>query len=147
MAPHQPTSHVRRHHRRHGGDGHVWQGRFKAFPAQSDAHLLTVLRYVERNPLRANLVSRAEDWRWSSLRWLARPDRPAWLREGPIPRPQGWIEWVNQLQTEKELDALRRSVVRGAPFGQEDWARQTAVRLGLEFTINPRGRPRKQKKK
>ena len=138
------TSHVRRHHRRHGGSGHVWQGRFKAFPAQSDGHLLTVLRYVERNPLRANLVRRAEEWRWSSLRWLARPDRPAWLHDGPVPRPDGWIGWVNQPQSEKELDALRKSVLRGAPFGEEGWAKQTAARLGLEFTMNPRGRPRKK---
>jgi putative transposase len=62
------TSHVRRYHRHFGGSGHVWQGRFKAFPIQQDEHLLTVLRYMERNPLRANLVERAEEWRWSSLR-------------------------------------------------------------------------------
>jgi len=62
------TSHVRRHHRRHRGSGHVWQGRFKAFPAQSDWHLLSVLRYIERNPLRAKLVERAEQWPWSSAR-------------------------------------------------------------------------------
>jgi len=61
------TTHVRRHHRRHGTDGHLWQGRFKAFPIQRDEHLLSVLRYVERNPLRAKLVARAEDWPWSSL--------------------------------------------------------------------------------
>ncbi len=61
------TAQVRRHHRRHGTDGHLWQGRFKAFPIQRDEHLLSVLRYVERNPLRAKLVARAEDWPWSSL--------------------------------------------------------------------------------
>ncbi len=42
------TAHVRRYHRHYGGSGHVWQGRFKAFPIQKDDHLLTVLRYVER---------------------------------------------------------------------------------------------------
>ena len=50
------TSHVRRYHRHYHGSGHVWQGRFKAFPIQDDEHYLTVLRYVERNPLRAGLV-------------------------------------------------------------------------------------------
>ncbi len=50
------TSHVRRYHRHYHGSGHVWQGRFKAFPIEQDEHLLAVLRYVERNPLRANLV-------------------------------------------------------------------------------------------
>ena len=60
------TTQVRRHHRRHGSSGHLWQGRFKSFPVQEDKHLLTVLRYVERNPLRAGLVEAAEDWDWSS---------------------------------------------------------------------------------
>jgi hypothetical protein len=48
------------------GTGHLYQGRFKAFVVESDEHLATVCRYVERNPLRANLVVRAEQWRWSS---------------------------------------------------------------------------------
>ena len=61
------TAHVRRYHGRRGTSGHIWQGRFKAFPIQRDEHFLTVLRYVERNPVRAGLVRRAEDWPWSSL--------------------------------------------------------------------------------
>src|SRR5579864_3129721 len=67
------TAHVRRYHRHYHSSGHVWQGRFKAFPIEQDEHLLTVLRYVERNPLRASLVERAESWPWSSLAW--RPSR------------------------------------------------------------------------
>ena len=59
------TSHVRRYHSRYHSSGHVWQGRFNAFPIQQDQHLLTVIRYVERNPLRAGLVGRAEQWPWS----------------------------------------------------------------------------------
>src|SRR5436190_718858 len=61
------NTHVRRYHRHYHGSGHVWRGRFKAFPIEADEHLLTVLRYVERNPLRAGLVERAELWPWSSL--------------------------------------------------------------------------------
>jgi putative transposase len=82
------TSHVRRHHRRRRSSGHVWQGRFKAFPIQQDAHLVTVLRYVQRNPVRAGLAERAEAWPWSSLRWWRSPGRPAFLSEWPIERPE-----------------------------------------------------------
>jgi putative transposase len=57
------TAHVHGYRQRYRGSGHVWQARFKAFPIEEDHHLLTVLGYVERNPLRANLVARAEDWR------------------------------------------------------------------------------------
>ena len=56
------TTHVRRYLRHYHSSGHIWQGRFKAFPIEGDEHLLTVLRYIERNPLRAHLVDRAEDW-------------------------------------------------------------------------------------
>ena len=137
------TSHVRRYHRHHGGSGHIWQGRFKAFPVQEDEHLLTVLRYVERNPLRAALAARAEHWRWSSLPWRDRVSRPSWLVEGPTPLVSGWVGFVNQAQTEAELAALRASLTRGAPFGSQDWVVRTAARLGLELSLRPRGRPRK----
>src|SRR5687768_16841252 len=50
------------------GMGHVYQSRFKNFMIEQDEHLLWVLRYVERNPLRAGAVKRAQDWPWSSLR-------------------------------------------------------------------------------
>ena len=80
------TTHVRRHHRRHGTDGHLWQGRFKAFPIQRDEHLLAVLRYVERNPLRAGPVERTEDWPWSSL-GAADPAPVPPLHRGPVPQP------------------------------------------------------------
>ncbi|MBI5765209.1 MAG: transposase [Planctomycetes bacterium] len=141
------TSHVRRHHRRHRGSGHIWQGRFKAFPIQQDLHLLTVLRYVERNPLRARLVGRAEDWQWSSLHDIAARRRPEWLVDGPVDRPRGWTERVNQAETAAELSAVRRSVVRGTPFGMKAWIRRAATRLGLESTLNPRGRPRNEPEK
>jgi REP-associated tyrosine transposase len=62
------TSHVRRYHRHYGSSGHVWQGRFKSFPVQDDDHLLTVVRYVEGNPVRAGMVKSARDWPWSSHR-------------------------------------------------------------------------------
>ena len=63
------TAHARRYHRHYGTSGHIWQGRFRAFPVQDDDHLIAVLRYVERNALRAELVARAEDWKWSSAGW------------------------------------------------------------------------------
>lgn len=136
------TSHVRRYHSHYQGTGHVWQGRFKAFPVESDEHLLTVLRYVERNPLRARLVDRAEDWLWSSLAWRVGSRRPTMLTDWPLPYEGDWVEHVNSTQTELELTSLRKSVERGTPFGREEWARRIAVELGLESTMRGRGRPR-----
>jgi hypothetical protein len=60
------TCHVRRYHRHYKGSGHVWQGRYKCFPCQPRGPLMSVLRCVERNPVRAGIVKRAQDWRFSS---------------------------------------------------------------------------------
>ena len=51
------------------GYGHVYQGRFKSFPIDTDDYSYQVNRYVERNALRANLVTKAEDWQWGRL-WI-----------------------------------------------------------------------------
>ena len=140
------TAHVRRYHKHYHSSGHVWQGRFKAFPIEEDEHLLRVLRYVERNALRAELVRRVERWRWSSLPVWQAESVPEYLNVGPVPRPRTWIEYVNTPLTEAELARLRRSVARGTPFGSADWTERTAKRLGLEASLRPRGRPRKAEK-
>jgi putative transposase len=139
------TSHVRRYHRHYGGSGHVWQGRFKAFPIQRDDHFLAVLRYVERNPLRARLVERAEDWRWSSLRLQTADADCPWLAPSPVALPRDWRAMVNRVQSEAELAAIRRSIARGTPFGADNWIKIAAKRLGLQSTLNPRGRPKAKK--
>lgn len=141
------VTHVRRFHLYHRsvGTGHIYQGPFKSFPIQTDDHLLTVCRYVERNALRAGLVDRAEDWEWGSL-WTRqhgpRATKPA-LAKWPIQVPANWNELVNQPLTDDELKAVRLSVQRGRPFGTRAWQRITASRLGLECTLRPRGRPRR----
>ncbi len=138
------NTHVRRYHQHHKTSGHLWQGRFKGFPIEADEHLLTVLRYAERNPVRAGLVKRAEQWRWSSAGlWVAGAERPSWLAAGPVPRPRDWLGWVNAAVTAAEVEAVRKCIVRGAPFGGGAWAARTAKELGLESTLRPRGRPKK----
>jgi putative transposase len=103
--------------------------------------LLVVLRYVERNPLRADLVTRAEDWTWSSLRWWLQEQRPALLAPGPVPRFVEWTHFVNEPHSEGELKALRNSTNRQSPYGEEGWVQVTAARLDLGWTLRPRGRP------
>jgi putative transposase len=133
-------------HRRSAGSGHLYQGRFKSFIVQQDDHLLTVLRYVERNALRANLVKRAEEWRWGSLWRYTHGDTKAkaLLSEWPVERPRHWTQRVNRPETEAELQSLRRSVNRGSPFGSAPWVGRVANRLGLASTLRPRGRPQER---
>jgi len=136
-------THSKRWHVAHGttGTGCVYQGRFKAFPIQTDSHFLTVCRYVEQNPLRARLSARAEEWPWSSLSKSIRNDCGVQLSPWPIDRPVDWPTLVNG--HESFLTAVRASVVRNRPFGAPDWVEAMAVRLGLESSLRERSRPRK----
>nr|AYM52771.1 hypothetical protein [Simulacricoccus ruber] len=131
------TAHVRRHHRRQQGSGHVWQGRYKSFPIQEDVHLMAVLRYVLLNPVRAGLVARAGDWPFSSLQEASRVD--AW----PV-RPTAPLDaWLALGDDAAEGLAIRRSISRRAPYGDPAWSAQVAAQTGLEATLRPRGRPRR----
>ena len=140
-------THVRRwqEHRGYAGLGHVYQGRYKSFPVESDEHFWVVARYVERNALRANLVLRVEEWRWSSLWQRCHPtgEERSLLAAWPIDMPANWLERVNQTDDAQELEALRRSVQRGRPFGQPEWQKEIAQRLGLESAYRPTACPRK----
>jgi putative transposase len=135
-------------HRRSAGAGHLYQGRFKSFPVEADEHFYTVARYVERNALRAKLVRRAEQWRWSSLhRWLyGTAAERSLLASWPHARRPGWVDYVNAPQTEAEAAAIRRSIERGAPYGGGSWSERAISKLGLETTVRPRGRPKKAEK-
>jgi putative transposase len=138
-------AHTQRWHAHYhtSGTGHLYQGRYKSFPVQGNVYLLVVLRYVERNGLRANLVARAQDWSWSSLWRREHGQGLGILSDWPVPRPADWLNFVNEPQTQAELEALRRSVNRGCPFGDDEWQKQVVTDLGLEATLRPRGRPPK----
>ncbi|WP_459554719.1 transposase [Lacunimicrobium album] len=140
------ATHTMRYHAHYqtGGQGHLYQGRFKSFPIQDDEHFLTVCRYVERNPVRDELVTSAEQWPWSSLqRWSQnREPDPKLLTPWPIPRLPRWLERVNTPLSAPELNAIRQSVQKGKPLGDPAWTSTTAQRLNLNSTLRPRGRPR-----
>ena len=158
-------THTQRYHVAHRrvGEGPVYQGRYKACLVQSDAHLLSVCRYVERNAARASLVARAEDWPWSSLwRWrnpsAAGAREAAWsvglaLSPWPTPsgaavvgdgtrRPRAWLRQVNTPMSEAELAALRTAVQRGRPYGEPGWVERMATRFDLASTLRRPGRPK-----
>jgi len=138
-------THTQRFHASHGtvGIGHLYQGRFKSFPVQDDRHYLTVMRYIEANPLRAELVKRAGDWPWSSLAVRKGMEAPFELSDGPLKLPYGWETMVDRIERPDRLGELKNSIKRGAPFGELDWKIETASRMNLESTLRPRGRPKK----
>lgn len=119
--------------------GAIYQGRFQCVPVQDNHHLQNLLLYVDRNPLRARLVSRAEDWLWGSA------IGHAGLEDDPLLDPlrkasfENWIGRVNQ--TDPQDEAIRTALRKRVPLGDADWL----GRLGPEWNEQrrPRGRPRK----
>ncbi len=136
------TSYVSRYRRHDGLRGHLWQGRFKPFAVQDDDHLLTVIRYVERNPMRAHLVDSATAWACSSLGCPPPDVRTPALPRRPRRAGAHWLAHVEQPLTDAERVAVRRSVARETPFGTPAWTEMTASVLGLESTLREAGPPR-----
>jgi putative transposase len=120
--------------------GHLWQGRFGAV-VMDEAHLAHAMRYVSLNPVRARLVERAEDWRWSSVRaHLAGEDdelvrvAPALERYGTFGKFLG-----SPADYEDAWRALRRSETTGRPLGQAEWIAELEARTGRALAPKKRG--------
>ena len=133
-------------HRHSVGSGHVYQGRFKSFLVESDEHLWTVCRYVERNALRAGLCARTEQWQWSSAwrREHGDAESRAVLSDWPTAIPADWLRRLNRPQSDRELESLRRCANRNQPFGSHEWVDRVRKRFGLDSLFRPQGRPRNE---
>jgi putative transposase len=141
------VTHATRWHAKHGtgGTGPVYQGRYKSFAVQQDDYFFAVCRYCERNAKRANLVETAERWRFSSLWWRhsGQQAQRQFLSEWPLRRPDDWVLYVNQPQSQAELDSIRRCIKKGKPFGKPAWQSTIAAQLGIDLPDRSRGRPPK----
>src|SRR6266850_5693408 len=115
------TSHVRRYHKHYGTSGHIWQGRFKSFPVQRDEHLITVLRYVLQNPVRAGLSETIHEWPWSSARRRQLIDRL------PTDEESSWSVQLENPLEELQVVAVRECLNRQRPTvnqnGKGEWLR------------------------
>ncbi len=101
------NAHTRRVHARTEtiGTGPLYQGRYKSFLIKQDRHLLTVLKYIERNPVRAKLSKNAESWQWGSawLRLNGTKKQSKLLSESPVDLPRNYGAWINTPDSPKDL--------------------------------------------
>jgi putative transposase len=136
------TTHGQRYRAKHATVGHVWQGRYKSFLIQVDRHFLAVLRYVERNPVNANIVQHGIDWKWSSARERAGlAPVSGLLTQSPMPLPTPWPHWVDEPLRSEELAQIRACVTSGQPLGHHGWVQTVQKQYGLAPTHSARGRP------
>ena len=123
--------------------GHVWQGRFYSCPLD-ETHLWAAVRHVERNPVRAGLVTHAADYRWSSA--LAHCENVAdGILSKEFPPPGIVDNWADWLRTEDEENVARiRTTTRtGRPCGGKHFLAQLESLLGRVLRPKKRGRKTK----
>ena len=140
------NAHTRKVHARTNtnGSGHLYQGRYKSFLVDSDSYLLSVIKYVERNAVRAKLVRLCEDWRWGSSwrRIHGTVQQRKLLDKMPTGFPDRYVEWVNTPDKEDNLNAIRTSVNKSVPYGRDIWVVQMVSKHHLESTLRSPGRPK-----
>ncbi len=113
--------------------GHLWQDRFLACVLDS-SQLWKAVRYVERNPVRAGMVSRAEKYPWSSAAAHCGQRCDPLLSEIPLPAPyDDWRAWLTEGLPEEELERIRRAARRGAPYASESFIRELERLLNLRL--------------
>ena len=140
------TKHVRRWqlHRRRVGYGHVYQSRYKSFPVEEEEYFYQLVRYVERNALRAAWSSEP---RLAVVQPLAADVGHAGAKATAQCLAGGLSARLVQIgqRTANRGGGGRDSSLcgRGQPYGGEDWVRRTADQLGLESTLRAPHRPRK----
>ncbi len=137
-----------RHHR----CGPLWQGRFKSCLVDSDGYLLTVYRYIELNPVRAAMVARPEQHRWSSVH------ANLGLREDPLVTPHPsflalhadrtarvnlYAQWLQQAIRRADLDGIRTHLQQQRALGSERFQVMVEQALGRPARVKPRGRPKR----
>ena len=127
----------------HGWSGHLWQGRFFS-TALDEAHLWAAVRYVERNPVRAGMVERAEEYPWSSAAFHLgrRPDKLIRAEGEWGMAVQDWDQALNTAEGESDLQMLRDRTRRGFPCGDEEFVARVAEATGRRLILRPRGRPK-----
>ena len=139
---------AQRLNRSRGWNGHVWQGRYFSAPLD-EAYTWAAIRYVERNPVRAGMVVRAEAYRWSSAAaHCGVRDDPIletgreWTRS--IATGTDWSKWLSEPDEPEKMEILRRNVDKGLPCGSERFIEQLSKQSGRSLKFVPQGRPRKQ---
>jgi putative transposase len=132
--------------RRNGWQGHLWQSRFYSCPLD-DEHLVSAIRYVELNPLRARLVSAPEQWRWSSVRGRVSGKGDALVHsERPLPlRDVGdWLAFLGDDLADEETKRIRSHQRAGRVLGDAAFVARIEATIGRSLNLRPRGRPRRR---
>lgn len=129
-----------------GTKGHLWQGRFYSC-VLDEPHLISTARYVERNSVRAGIVSKPCEWRWSSALDHIAEDRDKIITLGNLfdyihIKQSSWKNFIESSDDKKIIDAIRKHTLTGRPLGSEEFVKGLERRFGRRLIALPKGRPK-----
>ena len=131
-------------HFREGWRGYLWQGRFSSF-VLDEGHVYAAVRYVERNPVRAGLVSKAHDFEFSSAARRAQGSKDGLLSDFYLmEQVRDWKEYLSQADAEGDLKLMRKHGVTGRPLGSKEFLEKLTKKLGVDLTPKKPGPKRKR---
>ncbi len=147
-------AHTRHYHHKYNASGHVWQGRFKSPMVSDDEYLLTLMRYIEQNPVRAGIVSRPEEYIFSSYHANVKIEKDALVdkEENPVflslgdsteERVRRYKEFASEFLDEDKLELIHKSLKGQDHFASDKFQEQIKVLLSTSQK-RTRGRPRKK---
>jgi putative transposase len=132
--------------------GTLWSGRFKSSVVDTDNYLLACLRYVELNPVRAGMVNRPEDYRWSSYTQRVGLCDNIWIDNDPVTeslgdtlaaRRRAYTRYVRDVVPDAETELIRKAAARNQLTGSDRFVDEIERRMGIRVESRGRGRPRK----
>jgi putative transposase len=123
-----------------GQSGHAFQGRFFSCP-MDDSYMWATVRYIERNPVKARFVERAEDYPWSSASAHCGLRDDDLLREGFPPEGviSNWSAWLGEEEDKQMIKTIRRQTHTGRPCGGKEFTERLETILGRSLRPLKRG--------
>ena len=143
--------HTRHHNCLEGRSGTLWEGRYKSSPVDTDAYLLACCRYIELNPVRAQMVDAPEAYTWSSCRHHLGLTRCEWLDANPcycalgrdeVERQGRYREFLRMAIPAGEWALIREAAQRGQLTGTQRFADEVYAIIGRRIERRGQGRPR-----
>jgi len=138
------TQHINKKYKR---TGRLWECRFYSALVDKESYLWSVGRYIERNPVRAKIISKPDEYQWSSAKANASGKRMGFIKsiwEDDTER-EGYIAFLNNPDKEDEIEVIKKSTISGKPIGSKEFLNQMLETLGVTINTRSKGRPRKRK--
>ena len=137
------TQHINKKYKR---TGRLWECRFYSALVDKEPYLWSVGRYIERNPVRAKIISKPDEYQWSSAKANTSGKgmgfiKPIWQDDN---EREEYITFLNNPDKEEEIEIIKKSTISGKPIGTEEFLNQIVETLGITINTRPKGRPRRR---